>query len=344
MTSIEATIEPSSQVRRQHAAVLWLLLATLLWGFSFAWNKAAGDAINRAAGVGSGALLGPVLLLAMRFTLAAVVFAAVFPSSLSGWTPKGTRRAGLIGLLMCCGMVLQVLGLDRTSEAVNAFLTSLTIVFVPLTMTLALRQPPAGKIWAAVVIATVGVFLLSGGEQVHPEQLAANRVGVALGLCCSVAFTFHIILLNRIVPKETPERIGLGSFLVLGILCLLLVLVLPGGAVTLRPEVMARVLAERDVWLNLSMLIVFCTVGAFALMNTYQPRIDPTRAALVYLMEPIFAAGFAYLWSGSTVTLLAMAGAGLIFGANALVEARSRRRPRDNGNGPGSDAGPKMDD
>ena len=51
---------------------LGLLVATLAWAGSFTWAKAAGDGVNQAAGLASGALLGPILLLAWRFTAAGI--------------------------------------------------------------------------------------------------------------------------------------------------------------------------------------------------------------------------------------------------------------------------------
>jgi drug/metabolite transporter (DMT)-like permease len=71
------------------------------------------------------------------------------------------------------------------------------------------------------------------------------------------------------------------------------------------------------------------TVGAFGLQTHFQPRLDPTRAALLYLAEPIFAATYAWIVAGSALSTTACAGAGLILAANALVEViQSRRKPR----------------
>jgi drug/metabolite transporter (DMT)-like permease len=64
-------------------------------------------------------------------------------------------------------------------------------------------------------------------------------------------------------------------------------------------------------------------------MSVFQPRIDPTRAALIYLMEPVFAAAYAWAARGSGLTVQALTGAALILVANFLVEfIRSRARPQ----------------
>jgi drug/metabolite transporter (DMT)-like permease len=100
---------------------------------------------------------------------------------------------------------------------------------------------------------------------------------------------------------------------------------LDGGPVNLHPARMASILAVRAVWLNLSLLTVFTTLVAFGLLTFFQPVMDPTRAALIYLAEPIFATLYAAIAAGHRASLMTLAGAGLILIANLLVEVLSSR-------------------
>jgi drug/metabolite transporter (DMT)-like permease len=68
------------------------------------------------------------------------------------------------------------------------------------------------------------------------------------------------------------------------------------------------------------MLTVFCSVLAFHWMMTYQPRVAAARAALIYLLEPVFASCFSILWGLDDLTLRLLLGGGLIMGGNLLVE------------------------
>ena len=68
--------------------------------------------------------------------------------------------------------------------------------------------------------------------------------------------------------------------------------------------------------------------GAFGLLFYFQPKLDPTRAALIYLAEPIFAAFYASVAVGRTLSVIALLGAGLILAANVLVEILERRSKR----------------
>ena len=76
----------AGQCRRQGLPVLGLLLATLAWAGSFTWAKAAGDGVNQAAGLASGALLGPILLLAWRFTAAGIFWLILIPGARRHWS------------------------------------------------------------------------------------------------------------------------------------------------------------------------------------------------------------------------------------------------------------------
>src|SRR5260370_38574012 len=55
-------------------------------------------------------------------------------------------------------------------------------------------------------------------------------------------------------------------------------------------------------------------------MMRYQPRIDPTRAALIYLAEPVVAAVWAWMMvPGRTLSGIEIVGAAVILGANLLA-------------------------
>lgn len=312
-------------------ATFALVAGTLFWGFGFTWAKMGGEAVNAAMGLPNGAYVGPLFLLAWRFTVATILWAILFRDARTGWTVRSAVRALLLGGFLGTGLVLQHIGLDRTSEAVAAFLTALTIVFVPLLMTVVIRRPPTALQWGGVVVATIGVWLMTGATP------TGFGVGEMLGLGAAVVFSGYIIAVNLIVPHENPARMALGQFAVTAVMTIVACLLVQAG-----PEALVespRVLAGPRVWMNVALLAVFTTIGSFGLLNFFQPKVDPTRAALIYLVEPIFAAGYAYLATGRGLTSgIEITGAVLILAANVVVELREaqlRRRMT-----PAPDVGP----
>jgi len=303
--------------RARARATIALVGSCLFWGGSFTWAKNAMTAINLRAGAAPGAALGPMLLIAWRFAIAGALWLAIFPAARRGWSWRSAGRAALLGCLFTVAMMAQQLGLDRTSEAVSAFLTSLSILFVPLLMLLALRRPPPAVLWIGVALATAGIWLMTGATP------SGFGTGELLGLACSILFSIYLLAMNALVARDAPWRMAGAQFLVIGIASAILLIAFDPSA---RDPRVLMIPFSHEVLPNLSLLVTFATLGGFGLMVLYQPKLDPARAALIYLTEPIFAAAYAWMFAGSSLARPAIAGAALILIANALVEWMEQRR------------------
>jgi drug/metabolite transporter (DMT)-like permease len=315
---LPASIHPPSDqslLRRAHIAELFLLLACVFWGASFTWAKIAGRQMNELTGAGPGATIGPLWILSLRFVGASTLWFAVCPAARRGWNRASIGYGTVLGLLLSAGMILQHLGLDRSTPAITAFLTSLVVVFVPVLSWLILRHPPRAITWIGVGVATVGIWLMT----------AATASGFGLGewyaLACAVAWAMYIVALGRIGLKDDPARLVGAQFIVTAIVTLAWsLLVSPDGISTLL-----RLSLDRQIVINTGLLCVFATLIAYAILTYQQPRIDATRAALIYLAEPIFGAIFAWILLNSAMTLPQIIGALLILVANLIVEMLAGR-------------------
>ncbi len=324
MSDRQATPDDSStgsvafSARQQRTAALMLALATFFWGGGFTWAKMGGQAIHRTLGLPDGSPFGPIFLLGCRFSCGAIVWLLVIPDARRGWGLRSMGRGLFIGFLVSAGLIIQHLGLDRTSEAVSAFLTSLTILFVPLLMTIVLRRPPRAELWAGVVLATFGVWLMTGATP------SGFGLGEILGLLCSFTFSLYILAVNAILPRESPWRMTAAQFITVAVMCFCVCALIHPNY--LRPTTVLHVLAVRNVWVNVLLLAVFPTILAFGMLTHFQPRLDATRAALIYLLEPIVAAVYASLAVGHRLTASAIVGGAMILIANVIVELISSRR------------------
>ena len=320
---------------RERIATIALLIATLFWGCGFTWAKTAGEVVNQLQGLGHGALLGPIWVLAIRFLLAGVLWFICFPDSRRGWDRSILWRTIVLGTLLSSGMIVQHIGLDRTSEAVSAFLTSLTILFVPLMMTIGLRKPPPAIVWLGVGVAGAGVYLMTGA---HAGTFGAGEL---LGLACAVSYAVDIIAVNLLVRPGDASKVTGGQFIVVAIITIAITAFLPGGVSALSPPQIVQLMSHPQVGVHVALMAVFVSMGAFGLQFRFQPHIDPTRAALLYLMEPIFASIYAWLAAGRGLTPSQMLGAALILAANLLVEMLQARKK--NALAPGPIATPIVD-
>jgi len=303
-------------------ATLMLLLATVGWGLGFTWAKSAQEAVNQKLDLPPEAAVGPLLTVGVRYVLAGFLMLAVVGRSRRGWSRVGIARALSLGGLLGAATGLQHLGLGRTSEAVSAFLTSLTVLFVPLLMTVALRRPPSPLFWVAVALATAGIWLMTGATP------TGFGLGEALGLTCALVFSIYLIAINALLPRDDPWRMAAGQFLVAGSMMLLICLLYDRGRRAMAPQALWELLQVSDIRVNLLLSMLFPTFLSFILMNLYQPRVDPMRVALIYLMEPVFAAAYAYVARGRSPGALGLTGALLILAANLFVERLNSRGAR----------------
>jgi len=300
-------------------AILMLTLATVFWGMGFVWAKNVGEATNHAAGVPNGSALGPVLMLSIRFLVASVVWLAIFPRARRGWSVKTFLCGVPIGVVLCVALVCQHLGLDRTTEAVAAFLTNLTVVLVPILVAIISFKRPAANLIVACAVALGGIYLLTGAKTAGVE-VGGMDLGEIFVLLSAVGFSIEIVLLGWLMPKDDAARVTVVIFAICGLACGGLAMFLPGfGNLTAT-----ALFTPKLVW-ELGLLTVLCTLVAFGLMSHYQYRIDPTRAAIVYLFEPIVAAAFAWaIEPDAGMTGIQIAGAGLILLANVVAELKWR--------------------
>ncbi len=300
------------EVRR---ATFMLVLVTLLWGLSFplvkTWQLAAHDCPG-------GALQATLTLIALRMLLGVTLLFLWHNRLFRSATRKEYRNGAIIGLLFLSGFVFQVWGMARTSPALSAFLTSLGSAWVPLLGWILYRSRISLLTLAGLAIGVGGTTVLGlGGDSGWSLQ-----GGEGMTLLASVLFAVQILFLDR-MGKEVEAAHLTAGFLVLN--CVLSVTLatlwaIQGTGLRVWLEWTWSLLCQWRILATVITLAVFPTVLAFHWMNIYQPKVAAGRAALVYLLEPLFAAAFSIPWGLDELTIPLAAGGGLILLGNLAVE------------------------
>jgi len=316
----QMTETPHSQHRK---ATLMLLLTTLFWGLSFPVIKAL-IFLNRALLPGAGSWLVTAQAVAPRFVLAAAAM-LVLRARAGGRPTRGELKQGIgIGLFAVGGTLFQTDGMQFTSASTSAFLTQVYAILIPVWFALRSRRSPGAIIWAGCALVLVGVSILGHFDW---RTLRFGR-GEWETLLSSIFFMGQILLIEK---KEfagnRPASTTLVMFAVEAILFLALI-------AANAPDVHALVAPwASPAWLGLTlMLTVVCTIGAFWLMNSWQPRVPATQAGLIYCTEPVIASMFALFlpalfsawgsidYPNERATSSLIIGGGLIVVANILVQ------------------------
>lgn len=297
-----------------HLPALMLALATVFWGFGFTWARDGAWAVNQSLGLQPANPIGQIWIISLRFLLGATIWIIIFPAARRGWTWGTVWKSALAGAILGAGMIVQHVGISGAGPSVTAFLTSLTILFVPLISAIIFRKNPRLLMWIGVVIATIGIWLMTGAR---PQGFGW---GEAFGLACAVIYSVYLFTLNFISPGESPARLTAGQFFFAGLVCVATLGCLPGASQLHFAAHFAEQWKTPAIMANLWLLTLLPTIGAFGLMIKFQPRIEPTRAALIYMLEPLFAAIYAVIIGREVLPMTSWIGAGLILVANIVTE------------------------
>ena len=272
---------------------LALLAVTAIWGSTFFLIK---DLVTR---------IEVADLLSVRFALASLGLAVLVGRRLILSRRLVLPGVGL-GLLYGGAQVLQTLGLAATAASVSGFLTGLYVVATPLLGAAILRQRIGGTTWAAVVLATVGLAVLS-------LTGVSTGYGELLTVASAVVYAGHILALGRVSTPGTALGLSLVQLVVIAAVCTIAA-VLPVSSVGLQLPT-----SGRD-WLAVAYLGLVAGAGTMVLQTWAQARMEATRAAVIMAMEPVWAAGFAVAVGTEMVTVRMVVGGLAILAAMYLAE------------------------
>jgi len=302
-----ATAHASSRAATIGAWLLLLLAAG--WGLTFFSTKSM---LTRL----------PVTdFLAVRFGVAALLLMVVAPRSLR-MSRKVLGRGVIIGLVFAAAQLTQTFGLPHTSASVSGFITGLYVVFVPLLGAVLFKARPSWVLWLAVGLATAGLAVLS-------MRLSGAPLGVGewLTLVSALGWGVHITLVGRwsrpgevmsltIVQPSVAALVFLAGGLRDG-------LTWPSGGID---------------WAWMAYFAIVIGAGGELAQFWAQSHVEATKAAILMVTEPLWAAIFAVLFGGESVTWRLLAGGALMVAAMVLAIWAHGDPPQEDG-GPEPPAG-----
>jgi len=273
-----------------------LLAVSLLWGTTFVAVKSG---LQDAS---------PLLFVGLRFGIGALASLALLPHR---ERLASTLRAAVpLGLVLAAGYATQTLGLQTSSPARSAFVTGANVAIVPLwgMALLGMRARPFSLLGLGVVLPGLWLLTSPGGN--------AWGVGDSWTLACAVFFALHVVLVNRWGPQHEASALLVTQLAVTAAVCL--------GAAALFEA--PRISMTPRLALALAVTGILATTGTTWLQLRYQPRVEPTRAALIYATEPVFAAAFSLWIFGEALPALGWLGGALIVAGTLVSEVGARRR------------------
>ena len=286
----------------QHRRLLTLAATAVLLGICATWGSTfflIHDLLDRI----------PTLdFLAVRFTIAGALLLVVAPRAVQRLSPGARRQAVVLGGLYGVAQILQTAGLAHTPASISGFITGMYVIATPLFAAVLLRNRITGVTWLAVALAAAGLAVLT-------LQGFSVGYGEALTLVAAMLYALHIVGLGA--WSNAQDALGMSILQVVMVAIICLVASAPGGIVL--PDNGAD-------WLSVAYMAVFPAALALLGQTWAQAHLSATRTAIVMSMEPVFAAFFAVLLGGESVTGRMLVGGVMVLTAMLTVELVPRRK------------------
>ena len=278
-----------------------MILTTLAWGATFVITDRA---LNDAP---------PFTFNAYRFLIAFLSTFILVRNEIFNLTNIEFKGALTCGIFLFLGYNFQNFGLwlDSTPTT-SAFITSISVVFVPLFLVMSGRQQVSNNIWYSVFLALLGLFML-----LDPIN-AGIKIGDIITFGCAICFAGHIISQDEAVKKE----INIFRFFLIqiGIVCLLSFIC----SIIFEPIDLLNSM-HIDFWSSTlvnALLIngILATTVAIMIMVWAQKIVTASQTAIFFSLEPLFAALFSWYLIGETLGLYGIIGGIIIVGAIIISE------------------------
>ena len=288
-------------MNRRLKADLALGICTLFWGATFVVVKGALDHAS------------VFVFIALRFSLAAALMAVIYRRTLRRLTREEIWAGAQIGFFMFSGYVFQTRGLVLTTPSKAGFITGFSVVLVPLLLALFWGRRINLWVWAGALAALAGLYYLA----VPPAGFADLNTGDLLVLGCAIMFALHIVFVGRYSPSHS---VGALSFLQVATTAALAALALPVLAVT-RWEP-PRMHWTSELLFAVLVTAVLTTAIAFSMQVWAQQYTTPTHTAIIFSLEPVFAALTSYIVLHERLGRRGLLGAALILAGILLAELK----------------------
>ncbi|HZK55983.1 MAG TPA: DMT family transporter [Desulfosporosinus sp.] len=280
------------KLNRSHWADFSLLLVALVWGSTFVVVKWAIED------------LPPLPFLAIRFALAFLSLLPLLYFQKAHISKIALLKGMALGVFLFSGYAWQTVGLQYTTSSNAGFITGLSVVFVPVLVAITTRRLPRPGLIAGVLCALVGLGFLTLGDRLHLNK------GDLMVLICALSFALHIYFVGRYAPHSNAT--------VLASVQILTVSVLSGISSLFLPQPIMNF--STNVWVALLVTAIPATSMAFYIQSKMQQFTSPTHTALIFTMEPVFAAFSAFFFAGEILTPRGLLGAGLVLTGMLIAE------------------------
>lgn len=282
-----------------------LLFVAFIWGSTFVVVQ---KAIH---------FLPPHFFNGIRFIIAALLLLLILALKKKrnlSFTPHLLRAGGFLGLFLFLGYAFQTMGLLYTTSSKAGFITGLSVMIVPILTVWILKEQPRFIVFFGALIGTAGLYFLTVGD------MNSMNIGDFLVLICAVGFALHIVFTGKFTNDYDALPLTIIQLLTVSILSFISSFMFERGTFRINS------LYHQDVIFALTITAVFATAIAFLIQTKFQQFTTAARVALIFAMEPVFAALTAFIILNERLAGHAIIGCTFIFIAMVVAELPDLKR------------------
>lgn len=282
-------------------AKIALLIVAILWGSSLTVVKRASDVFN------------PNFILALRFTIAAIILAIIFHKRLAKASRSDIKNGLIVGIFLFLAYSSQTLGVTFADPGRSGFLSASYCVIVPFLSWIVFKERPDKFNIAAAILCIIGIFFISmsGNDPETAHDLA--WLGDLLALLSGFLFAAHIVAVSALTEDRDPFVMTILQFVMAAIL---------SWITTFLLEDNSGLVFEKTATLEVLYLAVMCTALALLLQNLGQKYTEPSTAAIILGFESVFGILIPVMLGMEKLTTYSVIGFVFVFMAIIVSETK----------------------
>ncbi len=216
-----------------------------------------------------------------------------------------------LGALFFLGYATQTYGLLYTKSSIVAFITGLNVVIVPMIISIFFKEKVYVVSFIGALLASFGLWLLTGANGID-----SFGKGEFYSLLCATFFAIHIVFTAKLSYRFNIFLLVCIELVTVSILSLI-------ASIYTDPFTIPKSYSYALI-LALITTVLFATVYALFMQTYMQRYTTPSKAAIIFTMEPVSAAIFSYFYAGEVLSVIQIAGAVVMVGAMLMVELVKR--------------------
>lgn len=276
----------------QLKANLLLVIVTMFWGMSYMFMVMGLETLEVFNTV------------ALRSLIAFILAGLIFYKKLMKLDKKIVLYGLIQGFFLVGAIGFPMIGVMTTPTANAGFLVSLTVVLVPIMTSIIDKKLPTRTVCIAIICTMIGIIILTFNSSL------TLQIGDIFCLLTAFSYSIYIVLNGKFTKNVDSLAFGIYQMgfaaIISGCICLLFE----------TPQIPST----SNSWIAVLGLGILCSAFGFIGQTVAQQYTTPTHTGLIFSLEPIFAAIFAIIFLGESITIQLIIGGLFIFGGNIIAQ------------------------